>query len=165
MTPAGASIRPFRPGDLPAMQEVRRAAFAPIFQSFRTIVGERIFSLGLADLDAEQALLLEALCSVDSGHEVFVATIGEAVVGFASFSIDAGKRTGEIGLNAVHPDHAGRGVGTAMYQYAEARMKKRGAAVATVGVGGDPSHAPARRAYEKAGFGVGLPSLHLYKLL
>ena len=39
------------------------------------------------------------------------------------------------------------------------------ALVATVGTGGDPSHAPARRAYETAGFGPAIPSLTLYRLL
>jgi hypothetical protein len=52
-----------------------------------------------------------------------------------------------------------------MYGEALARMKALGAALATVGTGGDPSHAPARRAYEKAGFGVGIGSVHLYRLL
>jgi hypothetical protein len=37
--------------------------------------------------------------------------------------------------------------------------------LATVGTGGDRSHAPARRAYEKAGFIVGLPSIYLYQRL
>jgi hypothetical protein len=52
-----------------------------------------------------------------------------------------------------------------MYEHVLARMKELGAALATIGTGGDPSHAPARRAYEKAGFGPVLPSVHLYKLL
>ena len=82
-----------------------------------------------------------------------------------SFTIDADKRTGEIGLNAVHPEHAGRGIGTEMYEHVMARMKERGLALATVGTGGDPSHAPARRAYEKAGFGREIPSVTLYRLL
>ena len=34
-----------------------------------------------------------------------------------------------------------------------------------VGTGGDPSHAPARRAYEKAGFGPAIPSLYYYRAL
>jgi len=72
---------------------------------------------------------------------------------------------GEIGLNAVHPDHAGQGIGAAMYEKVMAKMKAAGTVLATVGAGGDPSHAPARRAYEKAGFGPALPSVYLYKLL
>jgi hypothetical protein len=31
--------RPYRPGDLKALQKVRAAAFAPAFRSFREIVG------------------------------------------------------------------------------------------------------------------------------
>jgi GNAT superfamily N-acetyltransferase len=65
----------------------------------------------------------------------------------------------------VHPEHANRGIRVALYGLALARMKELGAALATVATGGDPSHAPARRAYEKAGFGPALPSVHLYKLL
>ena len=52
-----------------------------------------------------------------------------------------------------------------MYEQVMARMKELGMAVATVGSGGDLSHAAARRAYEKAGFGPGLPSIYLYRLL
>lgn len=165
MPSARARIRPFRPDDLPAMQRIRKAAFRAVFQSFRDIVGEQIYMLGLARSDPEQAQLLEDLCRPESAYRVFVVSIDDAIVGFFSFTIDAAKRTGEIGLNAVHPDHAGRGVGTEMYAYAMARMKESGMALATVSTGGDPSHAAARRAYEKAGFGHAIPSVFLYKVL
>jgi GNAT superfamily N-acetyltransferase len=65
----------------------------------------------------------------------------------------------------VQPAHAGLGIGTAMYEHVLARMRALGMAVATVGTGGDPSHAPARRAHEKAGFGPAIPSITLYRLL
>ena len=165
MTASGATIRPFEPDDLPAMQRVREAAFAPVFRSFRDIVGEQIAALAFVHADAEQAKALDDICAADSRHQVLVVTLGDEIVGFVSFTTDAETRTGEIGLNAVHPDHAGRGIGTEMYDHVLARMKELGMAVATVGTGGDPSHAPARRAYEKAGFGPALPSIWLYKLL
>src|SRR5262249_14201172 len=95
----------------------------------------------------------------------FVATMNNEIVGLVSFSLHAEKRIGEIGLNAVLPDHAGQGVGTSMYEFAMARMKESGMALATVSTGGDPSHLPARRAYQKAGFGPALPSVFLYKVL
>jgi GNAT superfamily N-acetyltransferase len=165
VTASGATIRPFEPGDLPAMQRVRQAAFAPVFRSFRAIVGEEIAALALAQADAEQAKLLDDLCAAGSAHHVLVVTLGDELIGFASYTVDAATRTGEIGLNAVHPAHAGRGVGTAMYEHVLARMKALGMALATVGTGGDPSHAPARRAYAKAGFGPAIPSITLYRLL
>ena len=165
MTASGPNIRPFKPGDLPAMQRVRKAAFEPVFRSFRDIVGEKIAALAFAHADAEQAKLLDDICAADSGHHVLVVTIGDEIIGFVSFTIDADKRTGEIGLNAVHPEHAGRGIGTEMYEHVMARMKELGMALATVATGGDPSHAPARRAYQKAGFGPAIPSITLYRLL
>lgn len=158
-------IRPFRPADLPAMQEIRRLAFAPVFQSFRDIVGEELGALAFSDADAEQSRLLETLCGTDSGHQVFVVTVSDEIVGFVTLSLDEKKQIGEIGLNAVHPAHAGQGLGAAMYSFVLERMKSAGMKVATVGTGGDPSHAPARRAYEKVGFGPAIPSVFLYRLL
>jgi len=158
-------IRPFQPADLPAMQEIRRLAFKPVFQSFRDIVGAEIGERAFAHADAEQSRLLETLCGTGSGHPVFVVTVGDEVVGFVTYSLDEKKQVGEIGLNAMHPEHAGQGIGTAMYAFVLERMKSAGMKVATVGTGGDPSHAPARRAYEKVGFGLALPSVWLYRLL
>ncbi|MGE6761629.1 GNAT family N-acetyltransferase [Corallococcus interemptor] len=79
--------------------------------------------------------------------------------------VDPETHIGEIGLNAVHPAHAGHGVGTRLYEYALGHMKRAGARVATVATGGDASHAAARRAYEKAGFHAAIPSVWLCRLL
>lgn len=49
--------------------------------------------------------------------------------------------------------------------FALERMQQAGMKVATVATGGDPSHAPARRAYHKAGFDVEIPSVWMCKLL
>lgn len=165
MAASSPDLRPFAPSGLSAMQRVREAAFRPVFQAFRAIVGGEIAALAFARADAEQAKLLDGICAAASGHHVLVATVGGEVVGFVSFTTDADKRIGEIGLNAVHPKHAGRGIGTRMYEHVLALMRERGMALATVGTGGDPAHAPARRAYEKAGFGPAIPSFWLYRLL
>jgi GNAT superfamily N-acetyltransferase len=165
VTASDPSLRPFEPGDLPALQHIRQAAFEPVFRSFRDIVGAEIAAIAFTHADADQAKLLDDICTAGSGHHVLVVTVGMEIVGFVSFTVDTDKRTAEIGLNAIHPRHAGRGLGTWMYKHVLTRMKELGAALATVGTGGDPSHAPARRAYEKAGFGPALPSIYLYKLL
>lgn len=159
------TIRPFKADDLPALQRLRQAAFKPVFGSFRQILGEEIYRIALADSDLQQAKLLDELCKAGSAHDVFVAEDEGVIAGFVTVSLDREKRVGEIGLNAVHPDHAGKGAGTKMYAFALERMKVEGMAVATVGTGGDPSHAAARRAYAKAGFGPALPSVFLYKRL
>lgn len=155
------TFRPVEDRDLPGLQALRRAAFAPIFESFRSMLGPEIASVTQARADEEQANLLASLAGPDSGWELYVAEVGGRIAGFVSVRCDREARMGEIGLNAVHPELAGRGVGTAMYRFAMERMREAGIAVATVSTGGDPSHAPARRAYEKAGFTVGIPSVWL----
>lgn len=158
-------IRTYAPADLPALHTIRTAAFAPVFASFRNIVGPEIAALGLATAEQEQADLLDAIASPDSGHTIAVAEISGAIAGFVSWKTDAATKVGEITLNGVHPDHAGKGLGSALYEHALAALKSAGMALATVGTGGDPSHAPARRAYEKAGFSVHLPSIYMYRKL
>jgi GNAT superfamily N-acetyltransferase len=88
-----------------------------------------------------------------------------APVAFCAVSLNFATKVGEIGLNAVHPDHQGRGLGAMMYAHALGRMRAAGMKVAAVGTGADASHAPARRAYAKAGFTVGIPSVYYYQAL
>jgi ribosomal protein S18 acetylase RimI-like enzyme len=159
------TIRRFEPADLPRLEEIREAAFRPIFASFRAIVGPEIAGIALTGEEAEQAGLLAKVCAGEGGAEVLVVVSDGVIAGFVSFTTDAEKQTGEIGLNAVHPGHAGKGIGTKLFEYVLGRMRERGVAVATVSTGGDPSHAAARRAYEKAGFGAAIPAVHFYRLL
>lgn len=158
-------IRAFDPADFPHLDEIRRLAFEPVFASFRRIVGPDIAEVAFATAEAEQAAHLKSLCDADSPARVFVAALGGVLAGFVAVALNHEQKTGEIGLNAVHPDHAGQGVGTALYDYALDFMRMEGMLVASVGTGGDESHAPARRAYEKAGFGPAIPSLWMYRTL
>ncbi len=159
------TIRTVRADDAPALDAIREAAFAPVFASFRALLGETIYAIAQARDDAAQGDLLRSLLAPGSGWETFVAERDGRPIGFAAVRVDAERGVGELGLNAVDPAHSGRGVGTALYERALAHMKSQGARVATVGTGGDASHAPARRAYEKAGFAAAIPSVWLYRLL
>lgn len=158
-------IRAYAPTDLSALHAIRAAAFAPVFASFRSIVGPDIAALGLATAEQEQGDLFDAIAKPDSGHAIAVAEINGATTGFVSWKTDAATKIGEITLNAVHPAHGGKGIGTALYEHALAALKSAGMQLATVGTGGDPSHAAARRAYEKAGFSVYIPSIYMYRKL
>jgi len=158
-------IRAYAPSDLPTLHAIRAAAFAPVFASFRSIVGREIAALGLATAEQEQGDLLDTIAKPDSGLSIAIAEITAVPVSFVSWKTDIAPGIGEITLNAVHPDHAGKGIGTALYDHALAALKAAGMQLATVGTGGDPSHAPARRAYEKAGFSVHLPSIYMYRKL
>ena len=158
-------IRSFEAGDLPRLHEIREAAYKPIFQSFRNIVGEKIAPLAFSAAEQEQGSYLDTICKSDASHEVYIVENETAIIAFFSVALNQESKIGEIDLNAVHPDHQGCGIGTSMYEFALERMIKAGMTLATVGTGGDPSHAPARRAYEKVGFGPSIPSVYFYKLL
>ena len=159
------TFRAFAPDDLPRLHAIRDAAFKPVFQSFRDLLGEEIAGVALASVEREQAELLDKIAAADSADELFVAETDGEIVAFCSLSLDQDSKLGEIELNAVHPDHQGRGIGTAMFRHALARMRAAGMQAASVGTGGDASHAPARRAYEKAGFDRAIPSVYLYRAL
>ncbi|GMW00222.1 MAG: hypothetical protein AMXMBFR84_13600 [Candidatus Hydrogenedentota bacterium] len=159
------TVRLAGPADHPRMDQIRQAAFAPVFASFRQILGDEIYALAQAREDNAQGDLLRSLLEPDSGWTVYVAVRAEELVGFVSIRLNEETKMGEIGLNAVHPDYTGRGVGTAMYQFAVEKMKESGMRVATVATGGDPSHAPARRAYQKAGFTAEIPSVWMCRLI
>ncbi|MHA7630715.1 GNAT family N-acetyltransferase [Corallococcus sp. M7] len=158
-------IRSAGKADGTSLEEIRRAAFEPVFASFRSLLGDEIYELAQAKQDAVQADMLRGLIAPDSGWDVFVAVVERHVVGFVAVKVDPETFIGEIGLNAVHPEHAGHGIGTRLYEFALGHMKREGARVATVATGGDASHAAARRAFEKAGFHAAIPSVWLCRLL
>jgi ribosomal protein S18 acetylase RimI-like enzyme len=155
-------IRAFQSDDLPVMQAIRRRAFQPIYDSFRALVGEEVFQLEFSDWDQAQGDYLQSICG-DSGKEVYVATVDEALAGFIGLAMNRACGRGEIDLNAVDPEHQGRGIGESMYKFAVRRMQSAGMKVVKVGTGGDSSHLPARKAYEKAGFSVYIPSITMYQ--
>ena len=158
-------VRELEVGDLARLEAIRRAAFAPVFASFREIVGDAIYGYALGKAEDAQAELLAELCGEKSDYSVLVAEHEGEVVGFVSYVVRTESRFGEIGLNAVHPDHGSRGIGAHLYQTVLDRMKALGVKAVEVATGGDPSHAPARRAYEKVGFTKALPSIALYREL
>ncbi len=158
-------FQPARPEDASRLETIRAAAFAPVFASFRSILGEEIYELAQRRQDEAQGALLTSLMAPDSSWELYVARAGAELVGFVAVHLDGQTNVGELGLNAVDPAHAGKGIGTAMYEFALARMKQAGMKVASVGTGGDASHAPARRAYRKVGFDVEIPSVWMCRKL
>jgi N-acetylglutamate synthase-like GNAT family acetyltransferase len=81
-----------------------------------------------------------------------VAELENEVRGFIAYILDYESKVGEVQLLAVHPDYQNLGIGTELNKYALEKMKASGMKMARVETGGDQSHAPARRSYEKAGY-------------
>ena len=137
-------------------------AWEPVFASIERAIGSGIYGRLYPDGWREtQRQAVQAACG-SQGKRVWVAEVDGATVGFVAVELHPESGIGEIHMLAVDPDHQGGGIGTALIEFALARIKDAGMAVAMVETGGDPGHAAARRAYEKAGY-VRLPIARYFK--
>ena len=159
-------IRPLQAEDAEAVAQIAVAAWEPIFAHFRSVMGDEMFAICYPDgYEVVKAAQVRSACRGEGGALVAVAEVGGRVVGFISYYPRRTATVAEIGNNAVHPDWQGRGIGPRMYEHAFQTLREMGIRAVRVRTGGDPSHAPARRAYEKAGFGTSLPEVEYYRLL
>ena len=65
---------------------------------------------------------------------------------------------------AVAPSHQRRGIASVLISASEQLMQMRGCTLAVIATGGDSGHAPARAAYDAAGY-TALPLVRYYKTL
>jgi len=156
-------IRPMKVEDMDDLIALSLLAWEPVFISFETILGPQIYPVLYPDWRKSQAEGVEKFC-LDRKTGVLVAEVNGQVVGFVAYQNHESDKTGEVMLLAVHPDYQNRDIGTGLNIAALEEMKASGMMMAVVGTGGDPSHAPARRSYEKAGY-TGLPLVRYYKTL
>ena len=157
-------IRRFEKEDLETILEISIFAFTPIHESFEKILGSKIFKFVHPDWKNSQLEYIRSLCIGEDKENFLVTEEDKNVIGFLSFFMDTKKKSGELGINAVHPEHQNKGIGKSMYEYAISIMKENGVELVEVSTGGDPSHAPACNAYEKCGF-TPFPLVRYYKTL
>jgi len=158
-------IRELKQDDVEAAVEIAAAAWKPIFDVRRGIIGEELFAALHPDWRKRKVDQVRAACRPDHSARVLVAEKDGRVVGFITFYTNDTSKVAEIGNNAVHPDYQGHGIGAAMYEDVFDRMREVGMRFVKVVTGGDPAHAPARRAYEKVGFDVQVPVVNYYRRL
>ena len=155
-------IRPVCDNDVDALVQLSLLAWIPVFRSFEQILGPEIYAIIYPDWRKAQREGVEAVCRDGEKTVVWVAEADGVVVGFVAYELHVEEQTGEVQLLAVHPDHQNLGIGTELNDLALKKMKESGMRMAVVGTGGDPSHAPARRSYEKAGY-TALPLVRYYR--
>jgi ribosomal protein S18 acetylase RimI-like enzyme len=157
-------IRLYDDRDAEAVVDLSLRAWAPVFASLEQVLGSEIFRRQHPDWREDQRKTVEEVCTAKKGR-VWVAEVGASTVGFVAVELHHPERSmGEISMLAVDPDYQGRGIGTALTEFALDRLKDAGMRVAMVETGGDPGHAAARRTYEKAGY-VLLPIAKYFKNL
>jgi GNAT superfamily N-acetyltransferase len=146
-------LRPYVDGDWEAVLDLCLLAFAPACASLERLHG--------TDLDWRTCVTryLASLTRSGERKRLVVAERRGSVVGVVHYEVDRATQSGSIGVSAVHPAQQGKGIGSLMYKYVLDAMRAQGVRYATAETGGDLSSAPARRAYEKAGF-VAVPTVH-----
>jgi GNAT superfamily N-acetyltransferase len=157
-------IREFRDDDLETIVEFSLRAWAPVFDALRDVLGDDIFLRLHPDWKASQAEAVRSSCT-NPERDVFVAISSRRPVGFAAVALNAfHERMGVIEIIGVDPDYQRRGVSSQLTEFATRHMQSHGMDIAVVETGGDPGHAPARAAYETAGFTL-LPIARYFRLL
>ena len=156
-------IRRFEASDLDAIVEFSLRAWEPVFASVRSVLGE-IFLRLHPDWSANQAEAVRSSCTNDD-RDVFVAVVNDRQVGFVAVGLNAfHERMGWIEIIGVDPDYQRRGISSQLTEFAIDHMRRHGMDIAVVETGGDSGHAPARAAYEAAGF-TPLPVARYFRLL
>lgn len=155
-------IVPAREEHIDAACDIAIAAWTPIREVFRRDLGDEIYE---SQFTGWQQSKRDAVSAGLRGGRGYVALVGDTVAGFIHYRINEATKTGEICGNAVNPEIRGKGIGPKMYEFVLNKMREEGMLFATVHTGLDDGHAPARRAYEKAGFHANLPSINYYQKL
>jgi ribosomal protein S18 acetylase RimI-like enzyme len=145
-------LRPASASDTEAIVRLSLRAWAPVFASLRETLGASAYAIVYPDWERQQRETVERACG-DAGRTiVWAAETDGTIAGFVAYTLDAETKLGTVELLAVDPEYQYRGTGTALNRLALDRMREAGMRLAGLSTGGDPGHAPARRAYEKAGY-------------
>lgn len=154
-------LRPARAEDAVRCGDIAVAAWEPIYESFRQMVGDGIFATQWPDWRVEKRRQVEEFIG-EYPHWAFVTEVDGAIAGFVTYILREATKTGEIGNNAVDPAFQGHGIGTRQCERVLDAMREEGMAVATVYTGLDEAHAPARAVYERIGFDRQTPHVKYY---
>ena len=148
------SIRAFQVADLPVITDIANRAWKEIRRMSRDALGDCIADmLNPAGDDVSKGIEIEKHAA-EFPDTIFVCERNGKIVGFITFVLSDREETpiGAIGNNAVDPECGEKGVGQEMYQAVFEHMKACGMKAVSVTTGLDYAHAPARKAYLRAGF-------------
>lgn len=155
-------LRAARADDAEACAALAVAAWQRVHAAYAAILGADMHQRLFAGWEEAKARDVGSVVR-DQPERALVAVANDTIVGFVTFRQDFVRQIGVLGNNAVHPDWQGRGIAGAFYQAVLATMRANGMRLVQVTTGLDEGHAPARAAYQKAGFVVGLPSITYYQ--
>jgi len=146
-------IRAYKPDDLPIIMDIGNRAWRRIYKMFRETYGDELFELIVPNETTSKGAQIRAHCE-QHPEWVYICEEDDRIVGFVTFMLNFDKKIGEIGNNAKDPDCRLKGIGQQMYKAVFEYFRAHNMVYAKVHTGLDYAHAPARRAYERAGFNI-----------
>jgi GNAT superfamily N-acetyltransferase len=146
-----------------ALAELAVLAWTPVFASFQQTFSPKAYAILYPDWQTQQREVVERICN-DAHTTTLLAEAEGTIAGFLAYTLNHTDLVGTVELLAVHPAHQHQGIATALNLAALDQMCASGMKLAGVSTGGDPGHAPARRAYEKAGY-TAFPNVWYYQPL
>ena len=160
------SIRPYAEGDLERIQDIAELAWKPIFDSYRNLLGDEILNQTRPLAEKDKRGQLESWVKNHPDLTIVAVDNDQKIIGFATWYLNTERKIGIINNNAVDKTSGYKGVGQALYAELFRIFKEAGMTLAQVTTGLDEGHAPARRAYHRAGFSeTGLENVTYYKKL
>jgi GNAT superfamily N-acetyltransferase len=159
------TIRSARPEDHGVLLALASRAWEPVFASVNQVLGGDLARL-LHGEDWRNHHAEEMREILDSNSiRTWVAEVDGTRVGFvAARVVDPARRIGEVRIVGVDPAAQRQGIGKALIRHAEVWLHEQGMAVAFIGTGGDPGHAPSRGLYESLGYRL-FPSAQYFRVL
>jgi GNAT superfamily N-acetyltransferase len=159
------TIRSARPEDHELLLALASRAWEPVFASVNEVLGPELARHlhGEDWRDHHAAEVREILRS--GSMRTWVAEVDGQHVGFvAARVVDPTRRIGEVRIVGVDPAAQRQSIGKALIRHAEVWLHDQGMAVAFIGTGGDPGHAPSRSLYESLGYRL-FPSAQYFRVL
>ena len=156
------NIRQATQDDADILVEIAKNEWKAIYDGFRQQLGDEIFFTFYPDSSAQKESQIRS--NVESGN-CYVTEYDGKIAGFIHYMYSENQKIGTISNNAVSSEFRGKGIGTRQYEFIFEKLKSLGATAVKVTTGLDDAHAPARRAYEKAGFCSNTKSITYFKKL
>lgn len=157
-------MRPLLPEDLPTVMDIGNRSWTAIRAMAKDALGPIIYPHLNPDPETAKGRQIQQHVALHPDGAMVCEEAGR-IVGFVTFEMHPARQVGEILNNAVDPDCGLKGVGQTMYQAVFEHFRAHHIKVVKVATGLDPAHAPARRAYERAGFTHKLEQVTYYRTL
>ena len=147
-----SSIVAYTPEHLEGVLDITRRAWSPVFPLMQDDIPDYVFDAFYPDGWLKRQLADVEMTCRDDETSMWVSFTDGELSGFLGLRAHEEDSMGEIYIIAIDPRYQRRGLGTALMMFAFDWMRERDLTMAMVETGDDGGHAPARAAYESAGF-------------